>query len=72
MEKNDKLLDMIEHKQTSQLGTKSSKYSVFLLSLSLYCTSIPPKYSIFIQQLNLFHFRKIFPKNPGGRLEALS
>ena len=33
-------------------------------SLSLYGTCIPRKYAIIIQQLNLFHFRKIFPKKP--------
>ena len=46
----------------------------FFISLSLYGTSIPRKYSIFIQQLNLFHFRKIFPKNlqKPVRLGALS
>ena len=38
------------------LQKKNSKYSVFVH----YGTSIPHKYSIFIQQLNLFHFRKKF------------
>ena len=35
-----------------------------LVSLSLYGTSIPRKYSIFIQQLHLFHFisERFFPK----------
>ena len=37
---------------------------LFFISLSLYGTGIPREYSIFIQQFNLFHFRKIFPKNP--------
>ena len=32
----------------------------FFISLSLCDTSIPRKYSVFAQQLNLFHFRKIF------------
>ena len=35
----------------------------FFISLSLYGTNIPHKYSIFIQQLNLLHLRKIFPKH---------
>ena len=35
-----------------------------LISLSLYGTSCPRKYSIFIQQLSLFHFRKIFFLKP--------
>ena len=36
----------------------------FFIGLSLYGTSIPRKYSIFIQQLSLFYFRKIFLKKP--------
>ena len=36
----------------------------FFISFSLYGTNTTRKYSIFIQQLNLFRFRKIFPKNP--------
>ena len=36
----------------------------FSIGLPLSGTSIPRKYSIFIQQINLFHFGKIFPKNP--------
>ena len=35
----------------------------FVISLSLYGTSIPCKYSIGIQKLNLLPFRKIFLKN---------
>ena len=35
----------------------------FLISLSLYGISIPRKYSIFMLQLNLFHFIKICPRN---------
>ena len=35
----------------------------FFISLSLNGSSISHKYSIFIQQLNLFHFGKIFPKH---------
>ena len=30
---------------------------IFFISLSLYGTTIPRKYSIFIQLLSLFHFR---------------
>ena len=36
----------------------------FFTCLPLYGPSIPRKYSIFIQQLYLFHLRKIFPENP--------
>ena len=43
----------------------------FVISLSLYGTSIPRKYSIGIQQLNLLPFRKIFPQKT-MRLGALS
>ena len=43
---------------------KSSKCSVFLISLSLYYTSIPRKYSTFIQQLFKIYFisERFFPK----------
>ena len=37
---------------------------LFFISLSLYGTSNPRKFSTFSQQLNLFRFRKIFPKHP--------
>ena len=43
---------------------KVASTAFFFISLSLYGTSIARKYSIFIQQLSLLHFRKIFPKNP--------
>ena len=52
---------------TSKIAARyNSKYSVFLHYFIALCTSIPRKYSIFIQQLNLFHFRKIFQflRNP--------
>ena len=43
---------------------KVASTAFFFISLSLYGTSIPRKYSIFIQQLSLFHVRKIFAKKP--------
>ena len=50
-------------KKVTQNRQKVVSTVFYFVSLSIYGTSIPRKYSIFIQQLNLFHFRKILPKN---------
>ena len=68
-----KMADWTQAKITARYKKVVSTVFLFI-SLSLYGTSIPRKYSIFIQQLNLFHFREIFPKNlqKPVRLGALS
>ena len=50
--------------RTTAWYKKVASTAFFFISLSLYGTSIPRKYSIFIQQLSSLHFRRIFSKKP--------
>ena len=53
---------LTKSKNHGSVQKKVGRTAFFFISLSLYSSNIPRKYSILIQQLSLFHFRKIFPK----------
>ena len=57
------MADILGEKQQAKITAQHKKVVstvFFFISLSRNGSSISHKYSIFIQQLNLFHFGKIF------------